>query len=374
MRKFSLVALVLSALAISLPVARADSPVIRIVDQPHLNFDGTWRNNELATLLQPDGRLGKPVYFPSSPNATWVIDAEIVDEAVAMSQGYIFSKVDQPVGKAIAIEWLKRLRVVTFNNRVIALPYGNADESLVKSLAPSELKFYTSYSNQRLATVLGRPVTTQSGWGKGRSGLSYLFRKSYVENRRTLFGLSKAINADEITNLRARLGSVLNPNLNRNDRAYFSYTSTAETVRISSKLRVVSGRYQLTSESVKVPITLVNNFDTAAVVSLSLIPMNGRVRVTNIHEITIAPKSRMQLSVPFTVIAPGSTLVIAQFMTPTGLMIGNTSRLNLSLTLIDSRVTWFTTGAAILLFLAAVAQSVRRVRQGRKKEELEAQE
>jgi len=31
-------------------------------------------------------------------------------------------------------------------------------------------------------------------------------------------------------------------------------------------------------------------------------------------------------------------------------------------------VTWFTTGAAILLLLAAVAQSVRRVRKGRKDE------
>ena len=36
--------------------------------------------------------------------------------------------------------------------------------------------------------------------------------------------------------------------------------------------------------------------------------------------------------------------------------------LTLNSTVIDSRVTWFTTGAAILLLLAAVAQSVRRVR------------
>jgi len=31
-------------------------------------------------------------------------------------------------------------------------------------------------------------------------------------------------------------------------------------------------------------------------------------------------------------------------------------------------VTWFTTGAAILLLLAAVTQSVRRVKKGRKDE------
>jgi hypothetical protein len=40
--------------------------------------------------------------------------------------------------------------------------------------------------------------------------------------------------------------------------------------------------------------------------------------------------------------------------------------LSLNLTVIDSRVAWFTTGAAVLLFLAAITQSVRRVRRARK--------
>lgn len=369
MRKFLVALLSIATLAIALPVASADTPVIRIVDKPHLNFDGTWRNNELVTLLEPNGRLGKLVFSPASGNRTWVIDAELVDEALAMSAGYKFGKEDQALGKLIATNWLNRLRIATRGDQVIALPYGNADSALLKSIAPTELTFYSNYANQRLATLLGRPVTTQNGWGKGRSGLSYIFRKSYLENRRGLVGLSHVMSVEEVTHLRARLGSVLNPTLGRDDRAYFSYTSSAETNRVVSKLRIVSGRYQLTSESVKVPLTLVNNFETSAVVSLSLIPMNGRVSVTNINEITIPPKSRMQLSVPFTVIAPGSTLVLAQFMTPTGMMIGKPSRLNLSLTLIDSRVAWFTTGAAILLFLGAVAQSVRRVRRGKKNEE-----
>lgn len=369
MRKFFAVLISITSLALALPIASADTPVIRLVDKPHINFDGTWRNNDLVTLLAPNGRLGKLVFYPTSGDRTWVIDAELVDEALAMSAGYQFGKEDQALGKLIASNWLSRLRFATQGNQVIALPYGNADTTLLKSLAPSELVFYSSYANQRLATVLGRPVTTQNGWGKGHSGLSYIFRKSYSENRRRLVGLSKVMPVDEVTQLRARLGSVLNPTLGRNDRAYFSYSSSAETARVMSKLRIVSGRYQLTSESVKVPLTLVNNFETSAVVSLSLIPMNGRVRVTNINEITIPAKTRMQLSVPFTVIAPGSTLVLAQFMTPSGAMIGDPSRLNLSLTLIDSRVTWFTTGAAILLFLGAVAQSVRRVRRGKKHEE-----
>ena len=93
--------------------------------------------------------------------------------------------------------------------------------------------------------------------------------------------------------------------------------------------------------------------------------MNSRVQVQDVTNITIPPRSQIQISVPFTVIASGSTLVMAQFASVEGDPVGEVSKLNLSLTVIDSRVTWFTTGAAILLFAGAIAQSVRRVRRSR---------
>ncbi len=48
--------------------------------------------------------------------------------------------------------------------------------------------------------------------------------------------------------------------------------------------------------------------------------------------------------------------------------VGEVSKLHLSMTVIDSRITWFTTGAAILLFAGAITQSVRRVRRSRNEE------
>jgi hypothetical protein len=72
------------------------------------------------------------------------------------------------------------------------------------------------------------------------------------------------------------------------------------------------------------------------------------------------------MSVPFKVIASGSTLVLAQYMTPQGVGVGEVFKLNLSLTVIDSRVAWFTTAAGVVLFLGAVTQSVRRIRRGRR--------
>lgn len=93
--------------------------------------------------------------------------------------------------------------------------------------------------------------------------------------------------------------------------------------------------------------------------------MNSRMQVENINNITIAPKSRQQILVPVDVIAPGNTLVLAQFINSKGQQVGEVSKLNLTATIIDSRVAWFTTGAAVLLFLGAVTQSVRRIRRSR---------
>jgi hypothetical protein len=93
--------------------------------------------------------------------------------------------------------------------------------------------------------------------------------------------------------------------------------------------------------------------------------MNSRVQVQDVTNITIPPRSQIQIAVPFTVIASGSTLVLAQFASIEGDPIGEVSKLNLALTVIDSRVTWFTTGAAILLFAGAITQSFRRIKRSR---------
>jgi hypothetical protein len=52
-------------------------------------------------------------------------------------------------------------------------------------------------------------------------------------------------------------------------------------------------------------------------------------------------------------------------MNTKGQLVGEQSELNLNATIIDSRVAWFTTGAAVLLFIGAVTQSVRRIRRSR---------
>ena len=364
MRKLLVAIFALTFMA--LPNAQAATPVIRIVDKPHTNFDGTFRNNELAQSLLSNGKLGKLVYGSTSSKRTYLIDAALIGEIEDMADGYSVAGKEDPQGAQIARSWLFQLRSVVANNDVVALPFGNPDEKLVKSLAPSELRFYSLYAQEALEKTLGRPVSAQNGWGKGVSRLSNEFIYSYTQNRRMLTGLSTVINSEEITRARARLAIVMNPLLARDDRAYFSYNENSAVKALANRFKVIPGRYQLTSKSAKLPITLVNNFDTATVVSVSLIPMNSRMQIENLNNITLAPKSRQQILIPVDVIAPGSTLVLAQFMNSKGQLVGQVSKLNLTATIIDSRVAWFTTAAAVLLFLGAVTQSVRRVRRARK--------
>ena len=349
-----------------LPTAQAARPVVRIVDKPHTNFEGAFRDNELAASLLPNGKLGKLIFTSSSAQNTFVIDAALVDEVQLMAKGYSFDGKEDQGGQKTAQNWLFRLKYATAGRNVVALPYGNPDEKLLKSIAPGELTFYSHYAQSKLEATLGQSVSAENGWAMGRSNIGSSLRAEYSAERKLLAGLSTITTSEELANLRARVAVVLNPLLKNEDRYYYSYNAKAAVQKMSDRLRVSPGRYQITTRSAKLPITLINNFETATVVSVSLIPLNSRIQVENLSNITIAPKSRMQIMVPVKVIAPGSTLVLAQLMNSKGQLVGQVSNLNLTATIIDSRVAWFTTGAAVLLFLGAITQSVRRVRRSRK--------
>ncbi len=213
MKKLFLV--LLASVFLITPPAQADTPVTRIVDKPHTNFQDEFRNNELATNLLPAGKLGKLIFDQPSTSRTYVIDAALIKEVLDMADGYSYSGKEDLVGEIVAKNWWAQLKYVTAGNTVVALPFGNPDEKLLKSLAPGELKFYSQYAQDFLEKALGRPVVAQNGWGTGVSRLSNQFISSYTENRRLLTGLSTIITSEEITDLRARLAVVMNPILTK---------------------------------------------------------------------------------------------------------------------------------------------------------------
>ena len=342
----------------------ASNEVVRITAPLNQSFTGEFRDDSFSQSLLPSGELGKLVFRSMVPNRTWVIDPALIDAITAMTSEYKVLSEEEPVGGDAALSWLDRLKAVTARNEVISLAYGNPDIVLAKKLAPSELSQYLSFGKTRLETLLGRTVTadTAHNWNVGKSRLSVTERKIYGENRRALTRLSRVVASEEVSNLRARLAQLLSPNLDRESRAFFTSNATEAVNTVVNKLRINSGNYQVTTASVKLPVTVINNFDTEVTVDVSMVPINSRMIVDSFKDVVIAPNSKVQLEMGVDVIAPGQTVVSAFITDKDGIEVVPEALLTLNSSVIDVRVAWFTTGAAILLLLAGVAQSVRRVR------------
>ncbi|NCZ57836.1 MAG: hypothetical protein EBY75_05935 [Actinobacteria bacterium] len=303
--------------------AHAESREVQITDTMHRNFDGTFRNDDLAKEIAAGGRLWSLIFSTDLTPRIWVIDAALIEDITAMTQPYELRDGTQLDASIEAVAFLSRLKSITRNAQVVALPYGNPDPQLARELAPGELNYYYKTAQTRLATALSRPVRSEplAEWSKGRTYFSKELRNRYATNRKAISALST---------------------------------------------KIYAGKYQLTSAKSKLPITLANGFNSVVKVNLNLSPGSSRISVDGVKEITLEPKSKTQISVPIEIFAPGQTYITAQFVNDQGRLIGDPVELSLNLTVIDSRVAWFTTGAAVLLFLAAIAQSVRRVRRARK--------
>lgn len=356
--------LLLLLVALPLSPAQAADRVIRITSAAHQTFTGEFRNDDLAQELTPSGQLGKLVFTPKVAHTTWVIDAALIDEVIAMTGEYSLISEAPTIGKDIASAWLKQLRQITYGQQVVALAYGNPDVTLAKKLAPSELKKYFEFGKSQLEIALGRTVRSEPNtmWSSGKSRLSNELRKGYGDNRKALTRLSKVVNDPELNMVRSQLSKLLSPQLDKDSREYFSYSARAAVDALVHKLRINSGKYQITTSFVKLPVTVINEFDVPVTVDVAMLPINSRVIVESFQGVTIPARSKKQLEMPVDVIAPGQTTVSAIITDSKGNDVVPEATLTLNSTVIDSRVTWFTTGAAILLLLAAVAQSVRRVR------------
>ena len=364
MKKLSLI-LISTLTLLIMPQATAADTVIRITGPIHQTFTGEFRNDDLAQSLTPSGDLGLKVFQPIAKNRTWVIDAALIDEVIVMSGDYTLATEAEPAGKEIAAAWLAQLKRVTTGNDVVALAYGNPDISLAKRLAPSELRSYFVYGRDRLQLALGRIVRSEPEvqWSVGKSGLSNPLRKSYSDNRKALTRLSRVVDTPELIQLRARLAQLLSPILDKDSRNYFSYSATEAVEAMVNRLRINSGKYQITTSSVKLPVTVINEFPVDVTVDIAMLPINSRVVVDSFDDVVIPADSKRQLEMQVDVIAPGQTTVSALITdSDDDTEVVPEALLTLNSTVIDSKVTWFTTGAAILLLLAAVAQSVRRVR------------
>ena len=237
----------------------------------------------------------------------------------------------------------------------------------MKSLAPSELNFFYAVGQQHLQAVLIKNVLSEKGSGFAwkRAVIDRDIREFFNTSREEFTLLSTVVNPKEVESDRARIAQLFSPQLSAKSRVALLRDFESGQAKVINKLRIVSGRYQITTANEKIPITLVNDFEVPVKVDLYFTPMNSRVTFPQYRQITLNAKSKIQVSVPIGVIAAGDTTVMARFENGKGKTIGANGMIELSSTIISPAVTKFTTGAGLLLILAAVAQSVRRVRKSR---------
>jgi hypothetical protein len=80
----------------------------------------------------------------------------------------------------------------------------------------------------------------------------------------------------------------------------------------------------------------------------------------------VAANSQSQVEVPLRVNASGDTQIEMKLRNAKGHQVGELEYIPLRLAVISPLTTWFTTGMAIILLLAAIVQSMRRVKKRKK--------
>ena len=337
--------------------AQAAGNSIWIATTANRNYVGEITNKDFEKSLAPAGDLGRLVFSPVARPRTWIMDAALLEDVQSLVNK----------NSTLATNWLNQLKRVSSRDTIYATAYGNPDVIYLNSLAPTELNFYYAVGLQHLQAILLKNVLSEKGSGYGwrRAKIDSELRQFFNAARQDFTLLSTVVYPKEVESDRARIAQLFSPLLSTDQRNALLKDYRTGQSNVIKKLRIVSGRYRITTSNEKIPITLVNDFDTPVKVDLFFTPLNNRVVFPQYRQITLNANSKIQVSVPIKTIAAGDTTVIARFENGKGKVIGASGIIELSSTLISPAVSRFTTGAGLLLILAAVAQSVRRVRKSR---------
>ena len=362
MRKFlTLSALIFLSSFILIPNTNA-AQAVKISEPTHRLSDGVFFNDLLAQKLAPSGSLGQAVYLNSQSVNNWLVDPATIDEIIAMSNGYGISDGTAPAGQEIAKSWLAQFTKVTRNKKITPITYGNPSSFWVNEIMPDQIAYLNEISKFKLESFLSRPVE-KSG---GAEAEKQRFNKASVSvlkyGQRQINLLSTLLEKKQLEDNQLRLLKLLNPNL---DEKLFldllkDYDKSISIMR--AKLNVKNTKFTVTSSKEELPITVVNDYDQVVRLKLSTRAMNSKVSVAQIEEIELEAKSKKQVLLPVEVFAAGDSRLLVQLTNLENKPVGYPVYIDLKLSVISPVATWITTAAAVLLFIAALVQSVRRVR------------
>ena len=351
---------------ISSGTAAVNDSLIIISGPTHREMSGKFLDDALINDLSFGGKLAV-LLKPSIKSRTWLIDPSLIEEIIDMSDGYTVLPKAKGAGEEIATKFLVDLKYAIGNDPVYALPYGSPKISTRKKFSDVEYSQLQSVSSVRLARALSKAVTAGAppSWSESPQELNSMNIAEFRTLRKQLALISQVSNDLVISETAIRLNTLLNPRLDKKSSQYLAVSFTGAVNRIADKLRVLPGRYTLTSREEKLPVTIVNDFDAPAQVVLKLSAANSRILSIEDRALYLQPNSRTQVLVPVTAIASGKVELHAQLETLRGRKYQGISTLAVTIAVIGPIVGWVMAIAGLLLIGAAGTRIFRRLRNAR---------
>lgn len=372
MKRFLLFALLVT---LSVPIvgqseALAQEIGIELSDVRNRDFNGDFYDQSLESKLLPGGRLAQLLNRNSS---TWYIDPMLIEEIEDLANGYRLTTGEEFNPSEAAAAWLFSLTQSIAGDRVFAINYGSPSIAWLRSAAPSELRIHQALSRQRLAELLSREIgvnpqvlaALNASASPTKPKLPIFVTESYTENRREIRAINRYAKNSVTRTLRLVNGSLLNPEFQEERASSYARALQDELNNYKNSVRISKGRFTLTSQREKIPLTLINDFTNDIELDFEITASNSRVIPGKIERINILAGSKVSLTLPVEVLASGSSDVTITIKTSKGIVIGESVKLPLTLTVISPLTTWITTGSGVILLLAAIVQSLRRIRRSR---------
>lgn len=344
--------------------------LITISDLPNRDSNNTFVDRSLEARLGDTGSLGQLLIeaerIPGSKRS-FAIDPMLIEEVLDLADGFSTSDGIEIAESPSAREWLQRLTLLVGKSEIKAINYGSPDVAWLSQAAPSELRVHHRLSVELLQSLL--PVTVSESpleVAGNAASINPSIADRYTQMRRSIRLINQYADNPRTTSYRLRIGSVLNPKIPQERLLDLTRELQKAISSYQDSIRISKGRFTLTSSSEKVPITLINDFENSMQIRLKIKSTNSKVVVESTDPVTIDANSKLSVEVPVTVLASGQSELLITMRTKGGIEVGDQVRLPLTLTVITPLTTWITTGSGLVLLIAAVIQSMRRVRRSRK--------
>lgn len=360
-------------------VTATGEQVFRISDTRHRDSVEVFYDRALEEKLLPTGSLGRLLIEAralSRDKRILFIDPMLIEEVQDLADGFLVRSLDGETAEEIpaseaAITWLEELQELINGDEIASLNYGNPDLAFLSRSAPSELRIHQRLSRQRLAELLSREVSelALSPETSANRGLPAFLTERFTEHRREIRSINRYAKNPETRQYRLLNPVLLNPEFLRERAFQFARDLSTNIFKYQNSIRITSGRYTLTSKKERVPVTLINDFTNDLTIQLRVLTSNSRVIIGDLESIEIPAESKLPISIPVEVLSSGQSDLIISIETERGQRIGREVRLPLNLAVISPLTTWITTGSGVILLVAAIIQSLRRIRRSRKKSE-----